>query len=131
MRRRPVLDGRLKDERGGRRDNRANADRFDRSENPQPGDFQANDGTGGNPDEAMFDSFAGQGIPVAPFPSDIPPPVLMPVPGAGSVFFSDLHFYSWVFFFLFFPFLSVSNLKYNFLFFFVLQAVGTFCPCSS
>lgn len=89
MRRRPGLDGRLKDERGGRRDrdNRANADRFDRSENPQPGDFQANDGTaGGNPDETMFDSFAGQGIPVAPFPSDIPPPpVLMPVPGAGPL----------------------------------------------
>lgn len=90
MRRRPGLDGRLKDERGGRRDrdSRVNADRFDRSENPQPGDFQANDGAGGNPDETMFDGFAGQGIPVAPFPSDIPPPpVLMPVPGAGSVIF--------------------------------------------
>ncbi|KAI5667194.1 hypothetical protein M9H77_17047 [Catharanthus roseus] len=90
LRRRPGLDGRLRDERGGRRDreNRANVDRFDRSDNPQSGDFQANnDGTsGGNPDEAMFDSFGGQGIPVASFPSDIaPPPVLMPVPGAGPL----------------------------------------------
>lgn len=35
----------------------------------------------------MFDSFGGQGIHVAPpFPSDIhPPPVLMPVPGAGPL----------------------------------------------
>lgn len=95
MRRRPGLDGRLRDERGGRRDreNRANVDRFDRSDNPQSGDFQANnDGTsGGNPDEAMFDSFGGQGIPVASFPSDIaPPPVLMPVPGAGLVILAIL-----------------------------------------
>ena len=88
LRRRPGLDNRLKDERGGRREreNRANGERFDRSDNPQQVDFQSNnDGAaGGNPDEPMFDTFGGQGIPVAPFPSDIPPPpVLMPVPGAG------------------------------------------------
>ncbi|KAL3518762.1 hypothetical protein ACH5RR_021351 [Cinchona calisaya] len=90
LRRRPGLDNRLKDERGGRREreNRANGERFDRSENPQQGDFQSNnDGTAGaNPDDPMFDSFTGQGIPVAPFPSDIQPPsVLMPVPGAGPL----------------------------------------------
>ena len=53
--------GPLKDERGNRRerDNRANGnERFDRSENPQSGDFQSNDGPdGGNCDETMFDTF--------------------------------------------------------------------------
>ncbi|KAL0437120.1 UNVERIFIED_CONTAM: Serrate RNA effector molecule [Sesamum radiatum] len=89
QRRRPGLDNRLKDERGNRRerDNRTNGnERFDRSENPQSGDFANNDGaSGNNPDEPMFDSFGGQGIPVAAFASDIPPPVLMPVPGAGPL----------------------------------------------
>ncbi|GMP91913.1 hypothetical protein CsSME_00042378 [Camellia sinensis var. sinensis] len=92
QRRRPGPDNRLKDERGNRRerDNRDNgSERFDRSEKPQSLDFQSNnDGpVGGNPDELMFDSFGGQGIHVAPpFPSDIaPPPVLMPVPGAGPL----------------------------------------------
>ncbi|XP_011006396.1 PREDICTED: serrate RNA effector molecule [Populus euphratica] len=84
-------ENRLKDERGNRREreNRANGnERFDRSENPQSGDFQSNDGPdGGNCDETMFDTFGGQGIHVPPpFPSDIaPPPVLMPVPGAGPL----------------------------------------------
>lgn len=77
----------MKDDRGNRRDrdNRANGnENFDRSENTQSGDFNNSDGAAGNnPDEPMFDSFGGQGIPVAGFPSDIPPPVLMPVPGAG------------------------------------------------
>ncbi|XP_009606605.1 serrate RNA effector molecule isoform X2 [Nicotiana tomentosiformis] len=91
LRRRPGLDGRLKDDRGSRRDRdgRANGgERFDLSDNPKSGDFQSNnDGaSGGNPDEEMFDTFGGQGIPVAPFPSDMaPPPVLMPVPGAGPL----------------------------------------------
>lgn len=84
------LDGRLKDDRGNRRDrdNWANGgDRFDRSENPQSSDFQStNDGTdGGNLDDPMFDTFGGQGRHVAPFASEMPPPVLMPVPGAGYV----------------------------------------------
>ncbi|CAA0841375.1 Serrate RNA effector molecule [Striga hermonthica] len=86
QRRRPGMDNRLRDERGNRRerDGRANGnDRFDRSENPQSGDFANSDGN--NPDEPLFDSFGGQGIPVAAFPSDIPPPVLMPVPGAGPL----------------------------------------------
>lgn len=82
-RRRPGLDNRMKEDRGNHRerDSQANGnERFDRSENPQSGDDGA---PGENSDEQMFDSFAGQGIPVASFPSDIPPPVLMPVPGAG------------------------------------------------
>ncbi|KAL0459052.1 UNVERIFIED_CONTAM: Serrate RNA effector molecule [Sesamum latifolium] len=87
-RHRPGPDNRMKDERGNRRerDNRAN-ERFDRSENPQSGDFlSSNDGPPGeNSDDPMFDTFGAQGIPVAPFPSDIPPPVLMPVPGAGPL----------------------------------------------
>ncbi|KAK4407523.1 Serrate RNA effector molecule [Sesamum angolense] len=87
-RQRPGTDNRMKDERGNRRerDNRAN-ERFDRSENPQSGDFlSSNDGPPGeNPDDPMFDTFGAQGIPVGPFPSDIPPPVLMPVPGAGPL----------------------------------------------
>ncbi|MBA0796870.1 hypothetical protein Gohar_007602 [Gossypium harknessii] len=90
--RRKVMENRLKDERGLRRerDNRANgSDRFDRSENPQSSDFPPNnDGPdGGNHDDPMFDAFGGQGMHVAaPFSSDIaPPPVLMPVPGAGPL----------------------------------------------
>ncbi|KAG4135419.1 hypothetical protein ERO13_D08G213400v2 [Gossypium hirsutum] len=90
--RRKVMENRLKDERGLRRerDNRANgSDRFDRSENPQSSDFPSNnDGPdGGNHDDPMFDAFGGQGMHVAaPFSSDIaPPPVLMPVPGAGPL----------------------------------------------
>lgn len=97
QRRRMNLDGRLKDDRGNRRDrdNWANGgDRFDRSENPQSTDFQsANDGTdGGNIDDPMFDTFGGQGRHVAPFASEIPPPVLMPVPGAGYVGLTAQHF---------------------------------------
>ncbi|XP_050224078.1 serrate RNA effector molecule [Mercurialis annua] len=80
-------DNRLKDERGGRRehDGRINgSERYERSENPQSGD---NDGPdGGNRDDPMYDNFSGQGIHVPSFGSDIPPPpVLMPVPGAGPL----------------------------------------------
>ncbi|GMI94291.1 SERRATE [Hibiscus trionum] len=90
--RRKLMENRLKDERGSRRerDNRASgSDRFDRSENPQSSDFPSNnDGPdGGSNDDPMFDAFGGQGMNVtAPFSSDIaPPPVLMPVPGAGPL----------------------------------------------
>ncbi|XP_038693322.1 serrate RNA effector molecule-like isoform X2 [Tripterygium wilfordii] len=82
--------GPLNEERGGRRerDNRANGgERYDRAD-PQSVDFQSNnDGLDrGNPDEHMYDAFDGQGMRIgAPFPSDIPPPVLMPVPGAGPL----------------------------------------------
>ena len=75
----------MKDDRGRReRDNRNNGgERYDRADNPQSMDFQSNnDGQdGSNLDESMFDGFNGQGM---HFPSDMaPPPVLMPVPGAG------------------------------------------------
>ncbi|KAG4145529.1 hypothetical protein ERO13_D05G100800v2 [Gossypium hirsutum] len=90
--RRRMLENRLKDERGFRRgrDNRANgSDRYDRSENPQSSEFPSNkDGPDdGNRDDPMFDAFGAQGMHVAaPFSSDIaPPPVLMPVPGAGPL----------------------------------------------
>ncbi|KAL8531061.1 hypothetical protein ACS0TY_007900 [Phlomoides rotata] len=90
LRRRPGLDFRVKDERGNHRerDSHSNGnERFDRSENSQSGDFQStNDGgSGDNPDELMFDTFAGHGISVGAFPSDMHPPVLMPVPGAGPL----------------------------------------------
>ncbi|KAI3409516.1 C2H2-type domain-containing protein [Psidium guajava] len=87
QRRRLGLENRLRDERGIRRerDNRANGgERFDRSENPQSADKDGADG--GDGDDTIYDSFGGQGIHVAPFASDIPPPpVLMPVPGAGPL----------------------------------------------
>ncbi|XP_062171529.1 serrate RNA effector molecule isoform X4 [Alnus glutinosa] len=91
LRHRLGSDNRLKDERGNHRerDNRANgSEKYDRSENPQSSDFQSNnDGSdGGNLDEPMYETFGGQGMRVTPFPSDIPPPpVLMPVPGAGPL----------------------------------------------
>ncbi|XP_039007252.1 serrate RNA effector molecule-like isoform X1 [Hibiscus syriacus] len=90
--RRQLMENRLKDERGSHRerDNRASgSDRFDRSENPQSSDFPSNnDGPdGGSNDDPMFDAFGRQGMHVAaPFSSDMaPPPVLMPVPGAGPL----------------------------------------------
>ncbi|XP_057953747.1 serrate RNA effector molecule isoform X2 [Malania oleifera] len=92
QRRRLGSDNRLKDERGIRRgrENRANgSERYDRSDNPQSTDFRSNNEgpDGGNSDEPMYDTFGGQGMPVGPpFPSDIPPPpLLMPVPGAGPL----------------------------------------------
>ncbi|KAJ8563413.1 hypothetical protein K7X08_031865 [Anisodus acutangulus] len=80
----------VKDDRGNRRDldgRGIGGERFDRSENPQSGNFQSKNGgaSPGNPDEHMFDAYGGQGISVAPFSSDIAPPsMLMPVPGAGN-----------------------------------------------
>ncbi|OWM69080.1 serrate RNA effector molecule [Punica granatum] len=91
QRRRLGLEGRLRDDRGLRRDREGRpvgGERFDRSDNPQSGDLQSDkDGAdGGNGDDPMFDTFGGQGLHVAPFGSEIPPPpVLMPVPGAGPL----------------------------------------------
>lgn len=84
MRRKPGMESRLRDDRGGRRerDGRANGnDRNDRTEDQQRGDGP----DGANPEEIGYDSFGGQGgIHVPSFSSDVnPPPVLMPVPGAG------------------------------------------------
>ncbi|XP_010557491.1 PREDICTED: serrate RNA effector molecule-like [Tarenaya hassleriana] len=80
FRRKPGIESRLRDDRGRReREGQANGnDRFDQSDNHRPDDGDAPDG--GNPDEAGYDAFGG------PFSSDIPPPpVLMPVPGAGPL----------------------------------------------
>ncbi|CAH9133174.1 unnamed protein product [Cuscuta epithymum] len=89
QRQRPSIESRLKDDRGDQRERNGRrlngSERFDRSENPLS-ENQSKDDDGGHPDDQMFDSFAGHGIPVAAFHSDIaPPPVLMPVPGAGPL----------------------------------------------
>ncbi|KAL8196077.1 hypothetical protein R6Q57_025077 [Mikania cordata] len=74
QRHRPGIANRLKDNRREHDGRSISGERFDRGENPE---------TDGLPDDQMFDSFGGQGL-HTPFPSDIPPPpVLMPVPGAG------------------------------------------------
>ncbi|XP_071706255.1 serrate RNA effector molecule-like [Rutidosis leptorrhynchoides] len=86
QRHRPGGDNRMKDERGPNReyDNRANGgERLDRDENDQSMELKY-----GNPDDPMFDNYGGgQGLHnVTQFPSEIPPPpVLMPVPGAGPL----------------------------------------------
>ncbi|KAM7280493.1 hypothetical protein ACFE04_007627 [Oxalis oulophora] len=93
QRSKPGIESRLKDDRGDRRErenrgaNNGNG-RFDRSENNQSNDFPSNNGRpdGGNHDEHMFNTFGGQGMHVGAFPPEIPPPpVLMPVPGAGPL----------------------------------------------
>ncbi|KAF5816506.1 putative transcription factor C2H2 family [Helianthus annuus] len=80
QRHRPGIANRLKDNRREHDGRINNGERFDRGENPE------NDGGGeGHPDDQMFDSFGGQSL-HTPFPADIPPPpVLMPVPGAGPL----------------------------------------------
>ncbi|KAG6680546.1 hypothetical protein I3842_13G047600 [Carya illinoinensis] len=93
QRRRLGLEGRLRDDRGNRRDHeridRVNdGERFDRTDNSPSRDRQSKPGIleVGNHDESMYDAFSGQGMnAVGPFPSDITPPVFMPVPGAGLV----------------------------------------------
>ncbi|XP_010251619.1 PREDICTED: serrate RNA effector molecule [Nelumbo nucifera] len=93
QRRRTGSDNRFRDDRGSRREHdradRGDDERYDRSENSPSRDFQSTGGMeGGNPDEPMFDTFGAQGMRTAPsFPSDMPPPppVLMPVPGAGPL----------------------------------------------
>ncbi|KAG2672549.1 hypothetical protein I3760_13G046400 [Carya illinoinensis] len=93
QRRRLGLEGRLRDDRGNRRDHeridRVNdGERFDRTDNSPSRDRQSKPGIleVGNHDESMYDAFSGQGMnAVGPFPSDITPPVFMPVPGAGPL----------------------------------------------
>ncbi|KAL2337335.1 hypothetical protein Fmac_011781 [Flemingia macrophylla] len=74
LKRRLGLEGRLKDDRGNRRDQ----DRSDRMNGDRPDNSPSHD-------EAMYDAYGGPGVP--PFTSDMPPPppVLMPVPGAGPL----------------------------------------------
>ncbi|XP_015876193.2 serrate RNA effector molecule isoform X2 [Ziziphus jujuba] len=94
QRRRLGLEGRLRDDRGNRRDHewidRINdGDRMINLENSPSRDLQLKSGglDGGNHDVSMHDVYGGQGVGgVPPFASDMaPPPVLMPVPGAGPL----------------------------------------------
>ncbi|KAL3017709.1 hypothetical protein AAZX31_06G294600 [Glycine max] len=74
------LEGRLKDDRGNRRDQ----DRSDRMNGDRPDGSPSHERQMGNHDEAMYDAYGGPGVPA--FTSDMPPPpVLMPVPGAGPL----------------------------------------------
>ncbi|QCD85801.1 hypothetical protein DEO72_LG3g322 [Vigna unguiculata] len=80
IKRRLAIEGRLRDDRGNRRDHdrndRMNGDRPDNSPSSERQSLEMV-----NRDEAMY---AGPAVP--PFASDIPPPpVLMPVPGAGPL----------------------------------------------
>ncbi|KAK4285234.1 hypothetical protein QN277_001961 [Acacia crassicarpa] len=78
LKRRLGLEGRLRDDRGNKRDH-DRSDRIndgDRSENSPSRDWQ---------DDTMYDAYSGSAVP--PFAPDMPPPppVLMPVPGAGPL----------------------------------------------
>lgn len=79
LKRRLGLEGRLKDDRGNRRDQ----NRSDRMNGDRPDGSPSHERQMGNHDDAMYDAYGGPGVP--PFASDIPPPVLMPVPGAGPL----------------------------------------------
>ncbi|WJX93127.1 hypothetical protein P8452_74693 [Trifolium repens] len=84
LNRRLGMEGRLRDDRGNRRDHERN-DRIndgDRPDSPSH-ERQSKALEMGNHDETMYDAYAGPGVP--PFSSDMPPPVLMPVPGAGPL----------------------------------------------
>ncbi|KAJ6795862.1 serrate RNA effector molecule [Iris pallida] len=91
LRRRPVSD-RLRDDRGNRREydrtgRHDDGDRYGRNENSPSRDTNGGP-EGGTSDEPTYDAYGGEGLCRAPpFPSDIPPPppVLMPVPGAGPL----------------------------------------------
>lgn len=89
----------MRDNRGNRRDHewidRVNdGDRMINIDNSPSHDPQSKPGVleGGNHDETMYDVYGGQGVgAVPPFSSDMaPPPVLMPVPGAGFVVLSNI-----------------------------------------
>lgn len=89
----------MRDNRGNRRDHewidRVNdGDRMINIDNSPSRDPQSKPGVleGGNHDETMYDVYGGQGVgAVPPFASDMaPPPVLMPVPGAGFVVLSNI-----------------------------------------
>ncbi|CAN6193126.1 unnamed protein product [Urochloa humidicola] len=78
-RRRPGMDSRLRFDRGNNRDNdKAERDggRYGRGDRSPSRD---------GPDDQMFDAFRGRGS-NAPFVAEFPPPpILMPVPGAGPL----------------------------------------------
>ncbi|XP_057453463.1 serrate RNA effector molecule-like isoform X3 [Lotus japonicus] len=86
LKRRLGIEGRLRDDRGSRQ-NHDRSDRLndgDRPENSPSRERQSKALEMGNHDETMYDTYAGPGV--SPFASDMPPPpVLMPVPGAGPL----------------------------------------------
>ena len=72
----------MKDDRGNRQDQ----DRSDRiNGDDRPDKSPSHEWQIGNHDETMYDAYGGPAVP--PFTSDMPPPppVLMPLPGAGLV----------------------------------------------
>ncbi|RID53939.1 hypothetical protein BRARA_G01299 [Brassica rapa] len=86
MRRKPGMENRLRDDRGGRRERAYGNDRNDRSEDQRRGD--GNGPVDPNPEEGGgFEAFGGQGgFQVPPYSADMnAPPMLMPVPGAGPL----------------------------------------------
>ncbi|KAJ1411604.1 Zinc finger C2H2-type [Sesbania bispinosa] len=86
LKRRLGLEGRLRDDRGNRQDHDW-SDRINDGDRPEisPSRERSKALEMGNHDETMYDTYAGPGVP--PFTSDMPPPppVLMPVPGAGPL----------------------------------------------
>ncbi|KAJ1376811.1 Zinc finger C2H2-type [Sesbania bispinosa] len=86
LKRRLGIEGRLRDDRGNRRDH-DRSDRINDGDRPaiSPSRERSKALEMGNQDETMYDTYAGPGVP--PFTSDMPPPppVLMPVPGAGPL----------------------------------------------
>ncbi|KAK2417788.1 serrate RNA effector molecule [Trifolium repens] len=80
LNRRLGMEGRLRDDRGYRRDHERN-DKINDGDRPDSPSRARKSKVleMGNHDETMYDAYAGPGVP--PFSSDMPPPVLMPVPG--------------------------------------------------
>ncbi|KAI5420803.1 serrate RNA effector molecule [Lathyrus oleraceus] len=78
------LEGRLRDDRGNHQDHERN-DRINGDKPDSPfHERQSKALEMGDHDETMYGTYAGHGVP--PFASDMPPPpVLMPVPGAGPL----------------------------------------------
>lgn len=91
----PSLRDRLqrqRPDRGNRREHdrierNNDEDRFERADNSPARDFpQRNGGPERMDADEMFSAYGGKGLHGAPFPPDMPPPpVLMPVPGAGPL----------------------------------------------
>ncbi|KAG6499307.1 hypothetical protein ZIOFF_039064 [Zingiber officinale] len=81
IQRRRLLDNRLTDAHGNRIE-------LDKNRDDDRGDNSPRDTHGGldgeTHDKPPFEAYSGQGLHSA-FPSEIPPPVLMPVPGAGPL----------------------------------------------
>ncbi|RWW21575.1 hypothetical protein GW17_00014266 [Ensete ventricosum] len=86
QRRKALLGDRLRDERGNRRDldrNHRDGDRDDMIDNSPRDANGAMEGE--NHEKSPYNTYGGQGL-HGSFPSDVPPPpLLVPVPGAGPL----------------------------------------------